>query len=145
LILLRASSFDLVERSLLLLPLLLLLLCAAAPALAQGGGKAEPLRIELKRGAKSATLRGRVRHDVQAEYVFAARKGQQIVINLVSTPANSARFELLDFTGDRPRSVEQNLRTWTGVAPETGDYLIYVTKPDQKIDRAGYSLTLKIE
>jgi hypothetical protein len=134
-----------VDRALLLLPVLLLLLCAAVSTSAQGGGKAEPLRIEFKRGAKSATVRDRIRRDVQAEYVFAARKGQQIVINLVSTPANSARFELLDFTGDHPSSVEQNLRTWTGVAPETGDYLIYVTKPDKKIDRASYSLTLKIE
>ena len=122
-----------------------LLLCAAAPVFAQGGGKAEPLRIEFKRGAKSATVKGKVRHDEQAEYVFSARKGQQITINLVSTPANPARFELLDDTGDQPRSVEQNIHTWSGVAPETGDFLIYVTKPDKKIASSSYSLTLKIE
>jgi len=128
-----------------LLLLLSLLLCAAAPGFAQGGGKAEPLRIEFKRGAKSATVKGRVRRDEQAEYVFAARKGQQIAINLTSTPANSARFELLDDTGDQSRSVEQNIHTWSGVVPETGDFLIYVTRPDKKIDRSSYSLTLKLK
>jgi hypothetical protein len=122
-----------------------ILLSASVPVLSQGGGKAEPLRIEFKRGAQSATVRGRVRRDEQAEYVFAARKGQQIAINLTSTPTNSARFELLIDAGDQSRSVEQAMRTWSGVAPQTGDFLVYVTKPDKKIVRSSYALTLKIE
>ena len=127
------------------LPLLpLLLLCAAAPVFAQGGGKAEPLRIEFKRGAKSATVKGRVRHDEQAEYIFAARKGQRIVIKLITTPNQSACFNLLGGDGEDLK-FEHRCDALSDVAPETRDYLIYVTKRNQKIDSSSYSLTLRIK
>src|SRR5215207_9865523 len=99
---------------------------AAAPVSAQGGGgKAEPLRVEFKRGANSATVKGTVRRDEQAEYVFAARQGQQLTIRLISNPARSAVFYLTTPGGDC-FFVKYNDRMASGIAPATGDYLIYV-------------------
>ena len=39
------------------------------------GGSAEPLRIELKRGASAATVSGRLRGEEEFDYVFGARAG----------------------------------------------------------------------
>jgi hypothetical protein len=124
--------------------LLLLLLCAAATTLAQGGGKAEPSRIEFKRGAKSATVKERIRNDVQAEYIFTARKGQRVRINVSSIPARSALFKLLAANGVDYK-FKYNGYIWSGVAPETGDYLIYVIRASEKPGLSNYSLTLTIE
>lgn len=129
-------------KGLLLLPLLLL--CAVTPVFAQGGGKAEPLRIEFKRGAKSATVKGRVRNDEQAEYIFAARKGQRIVISLSTTPTQSACFSLLGGDGEDLKFMHR-CDALSDVAPETRDYLIYVTKRNKNTDSSSYSLTLRIK
>ena len=54
-----------------------LLALASLPAWAQRGGKAEPGRVEFKKGAFSATVSNTVRGDEQAEYVFSAGAGQK--------------------------------------------------------------------
>src|ERR1043166_1908045 len=71
------------------------LMSAALPVFAQGGGKAEPLRIEFKRGANSTTVSGSVRNDEEYEYVLAAKKGQRLTIKITSTPVKTAAFRLL--------------------------------------------------
>ncbi|MGB7922405.1 MAG: hypothetical protein WCF57_04095 [Pyrinomonadaceae bacterium] len=124
--------------------LLALLLCAPAAALAQGGGKAEPSRIEFKRGRKSATVTGRIRGDVQAEYVFAARQGQRVKISLTSIPVKSAILTLSSADGVDYK-FKASAYGWTGVAPVTGDYLLFVTKSSEQPGTSNYSLTLKIE
>ena len=63
----------------------ILILIACAAAFAQGG-KAEPNRIEFKRGATSTTINGVVRGDEEAEYVLGAKKGQRLIIKLTSVP-----------------------------------------------------------
>lgn len=52
---------------------------ACSAAIAQGG-KAEPNRIEFKRGTTSTTINGTVRGGEEAEYVLAAKKGRRLVI-----------------------------------------------------------------
>src|SRR5438132_10926804 len=70
-------------------------------AMAQRGGKAEPLRIEFKRGATSTTINGAVRGSEEAEYVLAAKKGQRVIMRLRSVPARSAVFQILDHDNDK--------------------------------------------
>lgn len=130
-------------QKLVWLSTLLLCLSVAAQVFAQGGGKAEPLRIEFKRGAKSAIVRGKVRGDEQAEYVFSARKGQQVKIALTSAPAKSALFNLSSADGEDYK-FKYDGTSWTGIAPATGDYLIFVKKSSEQPGRASYSLALKI-
>src|SRR5438309_10373608 len=62
---------------------------------AQHGGKAEPNRIEFKRGTHSATIDGIVRGDEQAEYVLGAKEGQTMVIKITSVPAKSSVFQVV--------------------------------------------------
>jgi hypothetical protein len=126
--------------------LLLSILACVAPLErgAQHGGKAEPLRIEFKRGASSATIHESIRGSVEAEYVFAARQGQRVTISLTSVPAKSARFELKSEDG-ADYKFEYDGMKWSGVAPVTGDYFINVTRVSQKPGRTSYSLRLAIK
>src|SRR5258706_3512342 len=85
-----------------LIPILLVILIASAAAVAQGG-KAEPNRIEFKRGATTTIINGAVRGDEEAEYVLAAKKGQRLIIKLTSVPAKSPVFQLLPQNDDTLR------------------------------------------
>lgn len=110
---------------------------------AQGGGKAEPNRVEFKRGTHSSTLKGKVKGDEQAEYVFGASAGQAITVDVTSAPAKAITIELHTSNGD---SVElQSPGThWTGNLPETGDYLLYVKRANASPRRASYVVSLSI-
>ena len=123
---------------------LLLVTLLASVAIGQRGGKAEPLRIEFKRGASSATLNDSVRGTEEAEYVFAARYGQRVTIILTSVPAKSARFELKSEDGVDYKFEYDGMK-WSGVAPVTGDYFLNVTRVSQKRGRTNYSLRLAIK
>src|SRR5262245_58849147 len=84
-----------IARTLYCLTLLCSLLIAACSiAVAQHGGKAEPLRIEFKRGASSTTISETISGTAQAEYVIAAKKGQRMTIHLTSVPKKSSVFDL---------------------------------------------------
>ena len=77
------------------------LLFTAAPAFAQHGGKAEPQRIEFKRGATSTSVSGNVRNDEQYEFVLGAKKGQRLSVKITSTPVKSSVFQKNRLTSDR--------------------------------------------
>jgi hypothetical protein len=132
------------KRRLFWAGLLLVTLLASAATGQRGGGKAEPLRIEFKRGASSATLNDSVRGTEEAEYVFAARQGQRVTIILTSIPAKSARFDLKSEEG-ADYKFEYDGMKWSGVAPVTGDYFLNVTRVSQKRGRTNYSLRLAIK
>src|SRR5438105_5020928 len=77
--------------------LLVVLFSLSSHSLTRGqhGGKAEPLRIEFKRGTNSTIIGGSVRGSEQAEYVLAARKGQTLIIKLTSVPRRSSVFQII--------------------------------------------------
>lgn len=127
-----------------LLPVLLLMSLLGSAAIAQHGGKAEPLRIEFKPGASSATLTNTVRGDEEMEFVFGARQGQRVTITLTSSPARSTHFELLREDGVEFK-IESDGRTWSGVAPVTGDYFLNVARVSHRSGRANFSLKLTIK
>ena len=123
---------------------ILVLLLLSGATIAQHGGKAEPLRIEFKRGASSATMKQRVSSTEQMEYVFAARQGQRVTITLTSVPARATHFELK--SADNPAyKFESEGTKWSGVAPFTGDYWVNVTSVSHKRGRASFSLRLEIK
>lgn len=132
------------KRKLFCTGLLLVTLLAGAAIGQRGGGKAEPLRIEFKRGASSATLNETVRGTEEAEYVFAARQGQRVTIILTSLPAKTARFELKSEDGVDYKFGSDGMK-WLGVAPVTGDYFLNVTRASHKPGRTNYSLRLAIK
>jgi hypothetical protein len=111
---------------------------------AQRGGKAEPNRIEFKRGATSTTASGVVHGDEQAEYVLAAKKGQRLVIKLSNTPAKSSCFNL---TG--PDGADMGLEfdcnwNYSKPLPATGDYLIVVSRPSTAKGTSRYRMTVTV-
>jgi hypothetical protein len=125
-------------------PAALLVLIACAAAMAQGGGKAEPNRIEFKRGTSSTTISGTVRGDEQAEYVLGAKEGQRLVINLTSVPAKSSVFQLLGPDGDTLGLEFDANYDYSGTLPKTGDYSITVSRPTQSKGSSKYQMTISI-
>lgn len=123
---------------------LLFTLLASSGAVAQGGGKAEPNRIEFKRGTSSTTISGTVRGDEQAEYVLGAKKGQRLTITITSVPARTSGFDL-----HGPEDVDLGLEFDTNMSfsrrlPKTGDYLITVVKLSDAVRSSKYEMTVRV-
>lgn len=121
------------------------LLCAAAPALAQGGGKAEPLRIEFKRGTASTTVSGYVRNSEEYEYVLGAKKGQRLTIKITSTPVKSAVFQLLGEDQDTLGLEHDANFDVSIVLPKDGDYFINVSRPTSAKGRSNFKLAITVK
>ena len=126
-----------------LIPIMLVILIASAAAVAQGG-KAEPNRIEFKRGATSTIINGTVRGDEEAEYVLAAKKGQRLIIKLTSVPVKSSVFQLLGEDNDTLGLEYDANFDYSGVLPKTGDYFITVARPGQSKGSSRYKLTVTV-
>jgi hypothetical protein len=125
--------------------LFVFLLFAAAPALAQRGGKAEPLRIEFKRGATSTTVSESVRGSEEMEYVLAAKKGQRLTIKITSTPVKSAVFQLLGENQDTLGLEHDANFDVSIVLPKDGDYFINVSRPASAKGRSNFRLAITIK
>src|SRR4030095_10516597 len=121
----------------------LVFLCAA-PVFAQNGGKAEPLRIEFKRGTTSTTINGVVRGDEEAEYPLAARQGHRLTIKLTSTPMKSSVFQLLGPDNDTLGLEFDANFDYSGILPKTGDYFISVKRPTSAKGTSRYKLTVSV-
>jgi hypothetical protein len=106
------------------------------------GGKAEPNRIEFKRGATSATVSGTVRNDEQAEYVVSAQQGQRLVIKLTNVPAKSSCFDLQGPDGSDVGLETDCNWSYSKVLQATGDFFITVARPSQARGRSRYRLTV---
>ena len=108
------------------------------------GGKAEPNRIEFKRGTTSTIISGTVRGDEEAEYVLAAKKGQRLIIKLTSVPVKSSVFQLLGEDNDTLGLEYDANYDYSGVLPKTGDYFVTVTRPGQSKGTSKYKLTVTV-
>jgi hypothetical protein len=75
--------------------------------------KAGPVRIEVKRGTFSTTLRGRLRGRQQMEYALAARDGQTLSVDLVCSPAGSLTVRISDPRGMILLTKPLDGRRWT--------------------------------
>ena len=122
----------------------LVVLVACFTAMAQRGGKAEPNRIEFKRGTNSTTINGTVRGDEQAEYVLGAKQGQKLVIKLTSVPVKSSVFQLLGPDNDTLGLEFDANWDYSGKLPKTGDYLITVARPGGSKGTSKYKLTVTV-
>lgn len=123
--------------------ILAILLCGFGIAPAQ---KAEPNRIQFARGKSSITLSGRLSNDQQMEYVFGAKAGQKITLKVTSQPkGNFFDFDLMG-DGFELETDYDYYTDYTFIAPQTGDYLVFVRKrPTQKTKTAKFFFTLTIK
>lgn len=132
------------SRLLKLFAMWIVLTGGAVGALAQGGGKAEPLRIQLKPGSSSTVISDSIKNDQQAEYVLAAKKGQRLIVKLTSVPRRSAVFDLTaPDNADLGLEYDANY-DFSGVLPVTGDYLIIVVRPTSSPGKASYKLSISV-
>jgi hypothetical protein len=121
------------------------LCCVATPAFAQRGGKAEPLRIEFKRGASRTTVSGSVRSSEQYEYVLGAKKGQRLTIKITSTPVKSSVFQVLGEDQDTLGLEHDANFNVSIVLPKNGDYLIFVSRPTSAKGTSRFTLAITIK
>lgn len=123
-----------------------LCLVAAVPAFAQHGGKAEPKRLEIAHGKTVTTATGTLSNDQESDLVFAARAGQKIRLSVTSLPAG--RLFDLHIQGDGfdlPTEFDR-YTSYSFIAPETGDYLVFVRKrPTRTVQKAKFTLRLTIK
>ena len=112
--------------------------------LAQGGGKAEPLRIQFKPGSTSTVISDSIKNDQQAEYVLAAKKGQRLIVKLSSVPRRSAVFDLTaPDNADLGLEYDANY-DFDKILPVTGNYLIVVVRPTSSPGKASYKLSITV-
>ncbi|HZI48815.1 MAG TPA: hypothetical protein VFD75_13535 [Pyrinomonadaceae bacterium] len=116
----------------------------AVTASAQRGGKAEPNRIEFKRGTSTTTISDAVHNDEQAEYVLSARQGQRLTIKLTNVPAKSSCFDLKG-----PDGVDVGLEydcnwNYSKVLPATGDYFLTLSRPSTAKGTSHYKMTVTV-
>ena len=113
----------------------------AATCSASGGGKAEPNRIEFKRGTSSTTISGVVRNDEEAEYVLSAEQGQRMIIKLTNVPAKSSCFDLKGPDGSDVGLEYDCNWSYSKALQATGDFFITVSRPSQA---RGTSVQIKV-
>jgi len=104
-----------------------------------GESKPANRRVQFKRGSSSATVTGKVSIALPDQYLVGARAGQVMSVQLTS-PQKSVRFMVM--TSKTTDLLADNVRTWTGTLPETGDYHIIVDG-DEKAST--YTLTVTIK
>jgi hypothetical protein len=141
----RQLIFSYLRKSAFICGCLVFLVCAAAPVFAQHGGKAEPLRIEFKRGTTSTTVSGSVCNDEQYEYLLGAKKGQRLTIKITSTPFKSAVFQLLGEDQDTLGLEHDANFNVSIVLPKDGDYFMSVSRPTTAKGRSNFKLTITIK
>jgi hypothetical protein len=113
-------------------------------AVAQNGGKAEPNRVEFKRGATSTTISDSVRGSEEAEYVLSAKKGQRLTIKVTSTPLKSSVFQLLGEDQDTLGLEYDANFDVSIVLPKDGDYFINVKRPTERKGTSRFKLAITI-
>ena len=138
------GGFSNLCKSVFICGLVFLVAAIVTSVAAQRGGKAEPNRIEFKRGATSTTINGVVHGDEQAEYVLSARQGQRLILKLTNVPAKSSCFDLKG-----PDGVDVGLEydcnwNYSKVLPATGDYFLVVSRPSQSKGTSRFKLTVTV-
>ena len=128
------------KRSLLILASMVFVF-GAATTFAQGGGKAEPGRVKFAKGKSSTVLTGTLSGDEEQEFVFGAKKGQKVYV----TNPDSLRFAYKLFNDEVSNdSTDLAEPTMEFVVPETGDYMIFVRRANNKPRNAKFAITLAI-
>jgi hypothetical protein len=131
-------------RSLSIVALLVLAFCA--PAVFSQGGKAEPRRIEFAKGRSSVTVSGTLSNGQEMDHVFKARAGQSVKLGVTSNPRGNLFEFRIKGDGFEVETDYDSYTEYSFIAPETGDYLVFVRKrPTQTAARAKFFLKLTVK
>ena len=125
----------------ILIPVVLFLLAIGSTALAQGSVE----RVRFKKGATSATVKGKLIGYSVNDYLINAREGQRMRLKVKSTNPN-VYFMIYSVDGMETQQIE--MREFDDILSTTGDYRVrvFVTRAEARRSlRAEYSLVVKIE
>jgi hypothetical protein len=101
-------------------------------------------RVRFARGATSATVNGVVKGYAYRDYLFGARGGQRVSVDLDSKYPHPQMF-VRDSNGE---NLSTGAGEWNGEIPATGTYTVRVLLPRAFARRAqssSYKLTIRIE
>jgi len=99
-----------------------------------------PVRVEFATGAVSARVGGSVYFPDRRQYILYAFKGQQMTVQIESD--GNANFAIYGVEDNQSlKRFDNEDRTWTGILPETQDYMIQVAVPTKS---ANFILTITI-
>ncbi|HSV92270.1 MAG TPA: hypothetical protein VLH81_04300, partial [Desulfobacterales bacterium] len=123
--------------------LALLLGFGAAPAYTQGEIRSE--RVQFKKGAASAAIKGRLKGYASVDYLVRAGAGQTIAVSL--KPSNrSTYFNVLPpGSKDLAMYAAQTGEEYKGILPADGDYAIrvyLVRAAARRNESSDYTLTV---
>lgn len=114
------------------------------PSIYAQGGKAEPLRIEFKRGKASGSYRNKLRGTEQAEYEFSAQRGQTVSVRLKASPAASIDL-IITSPDDQPLQFdERDRRIKSAQLPKTGTYHLVIKRTTSARGISSYFFTIAI-
>jgi hypothetical protein len=139
---------------------------------AQHGGKAEGLRVRFAPGTSSATYKDTVRGSTEVEYELEAQAGQELLVRVVSNPANTAAVKVRGPNANELKmsclvaklaeakalglptashcfeetAQQQKLegRTWSATLPESSNYLLSVYRPAGGRGATSYTLLIVV-
>jgi hypothetical protein len=120
-------------------------LATATTALAQRGGKAEPLHIQFERNSTCATLKNAIRGSEEAEYLFGARAGQELNIRITSNPKDTVVPRLKDPDLRDLILKKDGSSSWTAKLTKSGEYFMSITRDGGGRGKTTYTLILSIE
>jgi len=104
-------------------------------------GESKPAfrRLQFPRGASQTTVQGKVSIVLPDTYLVRARAGQTMTIKLTAA-RKAVRFRVMSPT--TTSLVADDVRDWTGVLPESGDYHIMIDADERT---SSYSMTVSIK
>jgi hypothetical protein len=106
--------------------------------------KAEPVRIEFHRGSTSATVQGELQGRQQMSYAVAARARQRVSLRLVSSEPRALQLKLYD-PGGTELPLHKSGKIWKTIAPQAGDYEIWVLRSAGGTGSSRYQLIVSIQ
>ena len=105
----------------------------------------QPIRIQFAPGATSATVEGKLTYNgEQVKYVFGAQAGQQMTLNVTSSPDGFYVNEVITFVnGETDGPIPM---PFTTEIPQTGDNYITISTNQMAstISTGSFVLTLQI-
>jgi hypothetical protein len=124
----------------LMMFLILMLGAGLLSASAQHGYRVTK-QISFKKGQVSTIVKGTIPNTLEGhEYIFRAREGQTLLINLTSSKKDIGFF--IQTPGGETLGDETDLRKWTGELPETGEYHLFINTSSK--GAAPYSFKIQI-
>jgi hypothetical protein len=118
----------------------LILLVGSLAANAQHGYRVTK-RVSFRKGEVSTTVKGTIPNTLEVhEYIFKARAGQTVKIDLSSSTEDLTFY----ITDDEGNSMDEGseLRSWDGELPADGDYHLYVSNASSRA--RSYSLFIQV-